>query len=511
MSDTTQGTWKASAPFGGGWNAGVVEDVGSDLSINNGTIDIAAIAADSLFGNPGTVAAKPSAVAVGPGLTLPATGTLAAQWQTGTVVSVVGGDLNVNSGTIDIAPITAGSLFGNPGTAAAKPSAIAVGTGLTLSAAGTLSATGGGGSGITSLVIGSGLSPAGTISSGGTTVAADWRGGTVVAVGSEFVEPSGTLHYDQMATYISASATIDTTYFGKNLVDNSAGASDIVLTLTTLAANTHLTFNLQNNSAHHYVRLRPGTGVTINGVPTSDYLLPNFTGGAVSIDSTGTAYTTGAALSFWNPSAGYVTSLNGLTITNDGTFSTNGTLTPVVDGTSVILSSGTLKAVAANSFQTIMLSGTFTTATGADATQGNVMAFEQTSTIAAVYVPLASMVNGGSYIAQIAALNGSNVVQSPISTSATIIASDTTPQTPKFAFASNVVVSPGTNYAVTCSRTDGLGSFVLPTIGFNGGGTVFAPKCKACATQAFAATTGLSVGQTLSTAAGPRNLGFDIL
>lgn len=52
----------------------------------------------------------------------------------------------VNSGTVALATIPAGQLFGNPGTAAAIGQGITIGTNLSLSAGGTISATGGGGS-----------------------------------------------------------------------------------------------------------------------------------------------------------------------------------------------------------------------------------------------------------------------------------------------------------------------------------------------------------------------------
>jgi hypothetical protein len=112
------------------WQAGTVTALGNLLSINSGTLS----AADNW--NAGTV------TALGSGLTLSG-GTLSGSVQnwSATSVSAVGSDLAVNSGTIDIAAIAASSLFGNPGAASAKPSAIAVGTNLSLSTTGTLSAS----------------------------------------------------------------------------------------------------------------------------------------------------------------------------------------------------------------------------------------------------------------------------------------------------------------------------------------------------------------------------------
>jgi hypothetical protein len=65
----------------------------------------------------------------------------------GTVNSVVAGSglaggTITNSGTISLAPIAGGNLFGNAGTATAVGGSIVVGSGLALSTAGTLSASG---------------------------------------------------------------------------------------------------------------------------------------------------------------------------------------------------------------------------------------------------------------------------------------------------------------------------------------------------------------------------------
>jgi hypothetical protein len=100
------------------WNAGGVTTLGANLSINSGTIS----ATDTNI------------------------------WNAGTVTTVANG-ISLNSGTLGLQTITATSLLGNSGTVAATPTAIAMGANMTLTA-GTLSsgAGGGGGSGIGTIV-----------------------------------------------------------------------------------------------------------------------------------------------------------------------------------------------------------------------------------------------------------------------------------------------------------------------------------------------------------------------
>jgi hypothetical protein len=99
----------------GEWTAGAVTAVGSSIQLNGGTIDVAAIASDTLFGNAGTGSAIPSAIAIDTSLSLSASGTLA------------------------LAALSASSILGNAGTVGAIPQAIAIGSNLSLSPAGTLS------------------------------------------------------------------------------------------------------------------------------------------------------------------------------------------------------------------------------------------------------------------------------------------------------------------------------------------------------------------------------------
>lgn len=283
------------------WSAGTVTAVGSGINISGGTITSSApggtvtevvagtglsggtitsagtIAlttrtASTLMGNPGTVAAIPTDVAIGSGLslstagTLTATGsggsvtkvstatpiaggdittagtislnsgaglhvtsgTLIADWNGGTVTSVgaglaitsgtiaatgtagvssivagtgLSGGTITSAGTIALATRTASTIMGNPGTAAATPSDVTIGTGLSLSTAGTLTATGGSGS-VTSVVSGAGLH-AGTITTSGTLLA-DWNAGTVAALGTGLAISSSTLSPQWQAGSVTA-------------------------------------------------------------------------------------------------------------------------------------------------------------------------------------------------------------------------------------------------------------------------------------------------------------------
>ena len=152
-----------------------------------------------------------SEVVAGAGLsggTISVAGTLAANWQQGTVtalgsnVSIVGGTLEVaagvgsvteivagaglsggtitSAGTLSLGTIAAGGFLVNPGSVAAVPSAGVFGTNLTLTPTGTLNATGGVSQWTAGTVTALG---AGLADTGGTlTVAQQWNAGSVTAV-----------------------------------------------------------------------------------------------------------------------------------------------------------------------------------------------------------------------------------------------------------------------------------------------------------------------------------------
>ena len=288
-----------NAAFGAGWNAGSVTVLGTGLSLTGGTIEATGSAASEW--QAGTV------LALGAGLTLSASTLIATaaapQWTAGTVMTV-GGGLTVSSntiaanvtaavgtvvagsglaggtitssGTISLGTIAAGDLLGNAGTVAAVPSGVAVGAGLSLSAAGTLSNTLS--QGVTELVAGSGLS-GGTITGSGTvaleTISADsflanvagtaavpaavpigggftittgtlnalWNAGTVSTIGSGLTLSSGTLSAgggssEWTAGTVTAVATGLTVSAGVLAPDWEAGTVTSVGSGLTLAAGT---------------------------------------------------------------------------------------------------------------------------------------------------------------------------------------------------------------------------------------------------------------------------------
>lgn len=117
---------------------------GTGISVNTGTVALANIAASTLLGNASTVSAAPQAVTIGTGLSLSSLGTLTATAATAVTSVVAGSGLNggtiTSTGTISLGTIAASSLMGNSAVSAGVPGAIAVGSGLTLTVGGTLSA-----------------------------------------------------------------------------------------------------------------------------------------------------------------------------------------------------------------------------------------------------------------------------------------------------------------------------------------------------------------------------------
>lgn len=202
-------------------------------------------------------------------------------------------------------------------------------------------------------------------------------------------------------------------------------------------------------------------------------------------------------------------------LVNTGTVSAAPSGNPLVAGANVTISGGnTISATGTLSpggSSLVPLTGTLATSTGAFATGGDIVNFTTLGTIAAVHWPVASVVNGGSYIANVATLNASNVVQA-LSPSNTIVASGTLAQTLDFTLASPAVVNSGTPYAITLSRLDGGNTFVLPLVGpSNTGGTLFGlKKMDAISQQTFIAQATIAAGQTLSVAAGARTFALDL-
>jgi hypothetical protein len=209
--------WNGTSWVTLGAGAGTVTQVVAGAGLAGGTItatgtlSLGTIAASSLFGNAGTVAAVPGAVAIGSGLSLAAGGTLTAT-SSGTVTQVVagaglsGGTITA-AGTINLGTIAAGDLFGNPGTVGAVGSGVAVGSGLTLSSAGTLSATS---SGSVTSVATSGAGISGGPITGSGTLTVEWNAGTIAALGDGVGLNSGTIQVDHQGTITLSGTTTGT-------------------------------------------------------------------------------------------------------------------------------------------------------------------------------------------------------------------------------------------------------------------------------------------------------------
>lgn len=276
----TGSAWVALTIGASSWTAGVVGHLGTTLAIHNtNTLDYAPIAASSLVGNAGTVSAVPGVIAIGANLTLSPTGTLSVGapgtgtvtqvvggagttggtitttgtisglWQSGTVTSL-GTTLALHTNVLDYAPIAATSLIGNAGTAAAIPGVIALGSGLTLSALGTLSVSTAGGS-VTSVVGGAGTT-GGTITTAGT-ITGLWQSGTVTSLGTGMsiiagaltpavaaadhglVVNSGTVQINNVVTLTgTAGSTIP--------VNPGSGTTDVVINLAAAGGTQTLTY-----------------------------------------------------------------------------------------------------------------------------------------------------------------------------------------------------------------------------------------------------------------------------
>ena len=241
----------AGGTLAASWQGGSVAAVSGGVRVSSGTLSLSTIAATSLFGNAGTVAALPAGVAVGANLTL-----------------TPGGTLNAVPSAI-----AATTLLGNAATVSAVPAAIAVGANLTLTPGGTLNATAVVGS-TTTVVAGAGLS-GGTISTTGTLA---------VVVGSGLALTGGTVNLASIAatTLLGNAATIGAVPTGV-AVGAALSLNSGTVNLASIAAATLL-----------------GNGGTVNAVPSAITL-----GAGLSVVA-GTLTVTGGQ---WN--AGSVTALTG--------------------------------------------------------------------------------------------------------------------------------------------------------------------------------------------------------
>ncbi len=178
--------------------------------------------------------------------------------------SGLAGGTITTTGTVSLGTQAASSLLGNPGTAVAVPSAVVIGSGLSLATNGTLTATGSGGS-VTSVVAGGGLS-GGTITSTGT-LAADWNAGTVTTIGDGLNLNSGTLVARQsyagtLTAAGSDQATALTLTADLNVLTTVAAATGVRLKLTPSAGFVQQVVNRGSNSALVY----PAASATIEAL-----------------------------------------------------------------------------------------------------------------------------------------------------------------------------------------------------------------------------------------------------
>lgn len=260
----------------------------------------------------------------GPGTTggtITTTGTISGLYQAGTVAALGNGlvdtsgtlavlvDSNFafNGGTVVLANVAASTLFGNSGTVSGEPhGTIAIGSGLSLSAAGTLVSTGSGGS-VTQVVGGPGTT-GGTITTAGTISGLFQASGTVAvtALGENIAINSGTIVGNQPVVTITGTHTAAVGDRGKLFVANSTTATALVLP-GSLDANGWYADIINTNTGT--LTLTPGTGVVINNTTTGVVLLvPEFTSTKIVNDG-GTNWYTPPGLAYWQPGAGQVFAL----------------------------------------------------------------------------------------------------------------------------------------------------------------------------------------------------------
>lgn len=300
----TSGTLSATG------SGGTVTEVvaGSGLAggtiTNAGTVSLGTIAAGDLMGNPGAAGAVPSGVAVGSGLSLSASGTLTASGSGGTVTQVIAGSglaggTITTTGTISLGTIAAGDILGNPGTAAAVPSGVAIGSGLSLSSSGTLTASGSGGS-VTDVVAGAGLTTALGSTNGSITAT-----GTVYSI-ENINAQTGTTYTVANSDQAKLITVSNTAAVAVTLPQ--AGASSLFL------ANWYADFENINTGL---VTITPTTS-TVDGA--ASLALRDNQG--VRIVSDGTNYFTHRGMGLWNTTA--VSAIGSGVTVSSGTLSATG-------------------------------------------------------------------------------------------------------------------------------------------------------------------------------------------
>ena len=264
LSLSTTGTLSATAPP----DTDLVTAVDSRFAVNSGTLALANTASGTLFGNSSTASAEPAGtIAIGAGVTLSAAGTLSSTGLGGTVTKVdtgtglTGGPVTT-TGTVSLATRTASTLMGNPGTVAATPSDIAIGSGLSLSTAGTLSSTGLGGTVTQVATSGAGIS-GGPITTAGT-LTVEWNAGTVTALApGGLVISGGTV--DTSASNPSLGVQAATTGVLPNTPTYTNGTAGVGAKLTAGSTGT-LTVDGQLIAAGDRVLVKDQASALENGI-----------------------------------------------------------------------------------------------------------------------------------------------------------------------------------------------------------------------------------------------------
>lgn len=402
ISATGSGGSVTSVVAGSGLNGGTIS--------TTGTISLGTITATSLLGNAGTVTGVPAAVAIGSGLSLATNGTLTATGSGGSVTSVVAGTglsggTITSAGTVALATRTASTLMGNPGTAVATPSDVTIGSGLSLSTAGTLTATGSGGS-VTSVV--TNASPyltAGTITSAGTITAAAAAASTLIgnattASAVPTAVPIGTgLAFSSGTLTATGTAGVSAVVAGAGLNGGTITSSGTLTANWQAGTVTTIGSDLAINSGTIDITTIAATSLFGNFTTASAKPAAVAVGTGLSLSTAGTLTATGGGGSVTSVVSG--AGLHAGTITSTGTLLADwngGTVTAL--GTNLSLSGGTLSASAGSGLTENIQTASYTIQ-ASDA--GKLVIFNSVSAVTATYPALATI--GANNVVDISNIN----------------------------------------------------------------------------------------------------------
>jgi hypothetical protein len=140
---------------------------------------------------------------------------------------------------------------------------------------------------------------------------------------------------------------------------------------------------------------------------------------------------------------------------------------------SLTISSGTIAVQPRQA--TVVLGNGVSTSNGAYATKGQEIITTDTLVIMQLYAAFEALVNGGSYVANIATISSGVTLGAVAGTSAVVVASGTTGQTLEFDYSPSVTIAPGT-YCLLVTCTSQGTTYVLPLYTNNTAGSlVLAP------------------------------------